>query len=476
MKRKWMAVTLVFTLLLSTFSVTYVKPRKADAIVQALVPIAGALVAEVALDLGWKYVVEPAYEAIVKKVAGEVVSKPDLYDFPKNKPKKGNGKIEVDVSPNDRAKIAKKLADEAKKVIDLDTARRAKTSKPVYKIDVADTADPFYGTSIELDVKPKDSSSMAVMEAYEFFISFFRIEFQAKSFEQRSDIGVYSDVTGNKLFEWSLAGGPSSNPKKYDLVIDYYFYSGDQFMPYLAGIQLQNFNMEKTVEGKLWKAYKQALNNSVGKKVYYSQGLVVPDSAKDVYSVDERTPPTYQLPNHNDLSKRLVLDMPDNVPYFEGEIVDVDYEDLDNYIQHIEDSYNTYIEYGDVVTTNNYETITNNYYTTYNYEKSDDEVKQEISIIIENENNVGGVGCPEGDELCKSAEPYDRTILTYIKETYDYLDDWIDQLVASSRNVKESAGGLVSFLDEIFDWMPSEWRTLFATAFIGGIIAHFFRR
>lgn len=122
-------------------------------------------------------------------------------------------------------------------------------------------------------------------------------------------------------------------------------------------------------------------------------------------------------------------------------------------------------------------TETNNYLTPWNPKMSDDE----FTLIVQPIQDVDVVVPGDDDDLPTGPRPdpvevIDRSMLDVAVKTYDYLADSVDTTILAMRDITDSAGNIVGFLDTTMDWLPSEWRAVFTSAFVLGVFAHFMRR
>lgn len=214
-------------------------------------------------------------------------------------------------------------------------------------------------------------------------------------------------------------------------------------------------------------------------------------------------------------SSRKTIDIPDFDATYNGEgvkkrpAVDVDVSDITN----MSTTYNTYKntidndDYSKVTYDNDIEiyapestntTVYNDYDTPWNTKMEDDEFTIIVKPIIDvdvvippsDDDDSPVVTNPGGDITIiveddddypigtrpDAVEVIDRSMLDVARQTYNYLGDSVDTAIDGMRDVTDNATGLISYLDESFDWLPNEWRALFGSAFILGVFAHFFRR
>lgn len=469
-----MCFTLIFTMSMA------LKPKeKAHAVLPLLAPIAGAVVGEVASELGWKYVGKPAFKAVKDKIAGQVQKNTDKFDFTKKKPKKKGSKIDIDVSPLDRAKIASMLKEEGSNVIELDKKRSQKMTNPSYEVDF-NVDDPFYSTGVHLNLVSVSDSAES-LQRKDFVSRMFNVEFVPNAFDGTSDVNFISVLTGDVYAVEGVVGG---NPYvEYNYMLSYYT-STDLALfrindgEYLASEYIKNF--EDSKEWKMYESYIEQLQQN-NRTIYMAGGLIVPEDNTRIYNVPLDTPSSYVLPNSTD------LDVDISIPIAGGDDteIDLEWEDLVQYENDINNYENTVIERGDVTITNDYSTyIVNNYYTADDgeptIEEVENEIENEIIIIGDGSGGSGGAGdLTPVDDPIEVPEGFFHELYEvgqYIGDMYNGITSYLVMAVDGMEELASGASGLVEFLGEFFDWLPDEYVAILSSGFMLGVVAFFVRR
>lgn len=464
MKKKRAAIArksfIIFMMFVYFFAVA-VPPKKTDAILPLLIPVAKALVVDVALTQGIKYAQKTGFDKKVMNVAKNVIEKADLYDFSDKKiTKTKGGKLDIPMSALDRAKVAWEVADEFSDVIDADQDRQAKTSKPRYDVDYANT-DPFYKTSVSLDLLPRSVEIGADNKMLDYTKKYIDIKFTPIAFKQESNVEFIDSLTGMVYGSRVFLGGTYTNPASYVLYARSVSGSSSGF--------LYNSNTVFTVDitqpsWKLYQAYLDQLSYSSA-VTYTASGVIVPETIKKVYKVPPETVDDSDLPNKAELSnKPISIDI--------GVTSDVDVElDWDNteYLTQVEQHNETQIKKGDVTINNNYKytiEVINNYYTDVNYGNN----KTEIDIEIENnlpdpvdpvdpdpvDPTDPGTGGNGGNVIVTGhwlTDAIPIALLLSLLELLDSVVDYILRLV--DFVVKIPLVPPKSFDNEAFDWFRS---------------------
>lgn len=360
-------------LLLSTF----IPQKKAHAIAPLLIWAAEAIVVDIALEQGWKYAKKSGMTAKAKKVAQDVVDNVIHYDFAKKKPiKKADGKIDIDVSANDRAKIARQLADLGEDIILAnDDRERTNTSKPKYSLDVAST-DPMADTSIEINVI-LSADTPNERQALDFVNKLWHFKFTPVAYAKKTKVEMISAVDGQIRNLGELDGGSALSPKSYTLR-PYYNTGSSYTMSLTSGSWTSSYSISSysSTTSKSFQAYINAVTLA-NTKIFYADGIMIPETVKNVYPAPINMAPDYKLPNYEQLKDRPVridVELPDTVD------VELDWEDS-TYLTKIETEINEEYNKMDVTINNNYDYSTqviNNYYTDKNYDVKAPDIEPEI--------------------------------------------------------------------------------------------------
>lgn len=457
--------------MLIVFNIQVSKPKAIAPLLVWGASILGSVIAEEALEMGIKHVTDDGKskkKSKTAKVADEVFDKLEEYDFDfvKDKPvKKKDGSLVITPSAHDRAKLAKKLADEFDDVIEMDMTRVGKATKPRYQVN-AIQGDPFYNTSLAINVVP-NGTSYDVMKTYDFFTKFHDIKLTPISFKQETKVEVFSSVSGSLATTFDMKGssldqnititGHSDPPN----ITVFYPYSG-------------NYSKVLKVDLVAWNMYKQYLNmiEQANAKIFFAEGLAVPETIKNVYPAPKNMPKDFELPNQKQLSNKPII-IPNIFPPSDSdtsvtwEQVNNRYEEDNSIVNNVNNVYNSYIDQGDAITNVYNSTVINNYYTDVNYDEKVKEVEDKLPVVVPGDGDGGG---------STDVEPINRGLLAYSKQMYEYLADSVDNTLASLKDLTDSASGVVDFLDTSMDWLPSSWRVMFGSAFILGVVAHFLRR
>lgn len=459
--------------MLIVFNIQVSKPK---AIAPLLIwggSLLAGVIAEEAIEMGIRHFSpdgKKKSKSKAKKIATEVMDEVGDYGFEmfeKDAKRKADGSLEVYPSANDRAKLAKKVADEFDDVIEMETLHKEKMSKPSYGVDYP-IGDPLEKTSVHIEIV-KYSERPEDLKAHDKFIRLYNVRFTPIAFAKKTKVEFISSVTGRVIWWENFEGGLSYK------IAPYSNYEGDTYPFRLQFVGGNSFYPTKDYETNL--VYNQYINmiEKANSKIHYAEGLVVPESIKNVYPAPKHLPKDYELPNKGELSNKPVVFK--NVFPPIGNDVDISWNELnqmaesDSEFQNkFEQNIDTYLENGDI-NNNTYNTVVmNNYYTDKNY----DEKVADVQIDIDNNFPVPvepGEETPGGE-----VEPLNRGLLGYAKQTYEYLADSIDGALASLKDLTDSASGVVHYLNTSMSWLPASWRMLFGSAFIVGVVAHFLRR
>lgn len=485
--RKLAHRVLVSFLVLSLILIPLRPKQEADALAPLLAGalwVGGAIASEVAMDLGWKFLGKPAWDAIETKVMKDVANNPDSWDFPKTKPKKNGKKLDVDVSANDRQKMATLLKKYGDEVIEMDLDRKAKHTTPSYYVDIDDLEDPFYNTSIDVNISAYSGRSSEVM-MLDYMSKFIDIEFTPIPYGRATYVEFIDTISGENIvlnpggsYRKKVNGGTVYNLEMKDF--GYNSNTGSSMIGLADEMSYTFYVWESAKPRKSYQMYQGYLNQlqENNRTIYVAQGVSVPEDNTKIYEIPLNTPSTYKLPWGDSISKPISIPLPDE----DDSVIDIEWSEVETrqYDDDVENYQTTIINDNDPTITNNYNHVVNNYYTyeVESNEPSPEEINNQIAIIIENDIDIGtgGGGIPVVDDADKAVRVYDRTLVGYIKSVYDYLADGLDNSILALKDITDSASGLVSFLDSSFEWLPNEWRALFGSAFVMGVVAHFLRR
>lgn len=364
-----------------------VPPKKSHAIAPAavLLPLAEMLVADVAIDLGVKWVNDQAGKAVTKKLAQEVVNDADDYDFMKVNPKKTSpGKATLPLSPADAARIAGKLAREAADELDFyeSDEQVAKRTKPTFDVDGDDiVTDPLYGTSMFLEYYQPSTSDQ--QKWFHFYTKYFYFKFVPQPYENKTEIFVIGKISRKEKSLGKQYGG-------------FYFISAltsnanllDESGVFKSGYNFNDFPIEKLAFDLELKAIQEAATEIiVGQQMIFPRKIatnVYRDGSVSYPFVNKLPSRDIEFPISNEI----------DVNYNEGD--EIQYEVLNDNSTQIETYIDTYID------NNNVQNITTTNYNTYNYhydidytdiEQPDGKKVTDIEIDIDNEETPS-----DGDE------------------------------------------------------------------------------
>lgn len=377
----------IFLAMLIIFN-TVIPPKQTDAIAPAIPWIARALVGDVIVDLGWKYVGKPVVDKITDKVSGTVVKNAKDFDFLKKKPKKNGKKIDIDISPLDRLKIATLIKKEGAEIIELDKQRVDKITRPTYEVDFPDV-DPFYNTGIFLDLKPTPDGQ----EFLDFFTKFINIEFMPNAYDRSTTVTMFSALSGDILFTKELAGGTPT--RKYDVdLIRWSCYEGCQYYYELrldGSYETVSPSKKLPTEYWLFQEYKRQLSIN-NRTIYLANGFSVPQDNTRIIEIPIKTPSTYVPPN----ADKLDIDISIPIITDDDTVIDLDWEDLDIYLPDIENYYNITVNKSDLTVNNNYNTVINKYY--YICEDGSCKTQEEIDEELPDIPDLPDDGTPPEDK------------------------------------------------------------------------------
>lgn len=378
MKKKGKIIKMFLPIFLSVMLIfnAAIPPKKTQAVAPILIWAAEALIAEVVIDLGWKYVGKPALKKLTKKISKKIMDNPNAFDFMKKKPKIDGKKksIDVDISPLDRAKIASMVKEESKTIKAKDKDNHEKWTTPSYDVDFGNT-DPFYNTGVKLNIYPDTSygNLLRNQEALHFYKKLIHFKFIPNAYKASSNLELISSLDNRVVCTQTLSGGTPY--RVHDVKARYLTNtSGDEY--YLNFFSTGCSMNPKTPEVKVFKSYLRALELA-NTTIYLAEGVMVPEDNTRVYDVPMSTPSGTKLPNHNDLD----IDLSIPIDIDNENILEVEWEDLDIYQNYFE-QYVTNVENKGDVTINNYENITyvtNIYYQSDPYDKTPEEVCKEIN-------------------------------------------------------------------------------------------------
>lgn len=499
-----LALTVTLTMHLS------LKPKEeANAIAPLLAGalwVAGGIAGEVAMDLGWQFIGKPAFDKIKSKVLKDVADNPDSWDFTKKKPKKNGKYLDIDVSANDRQKMATLLKKYGDDVIEMDRERESKNTRPVYDIDYP-VGDPFDDTSVQVDFYPLSSQNGSAggtgYEALEFVTRMYDITFTPQAYQKKTRIDFVSVVNSSERFSIITPGDDSSSPLQLNLYVwkssDSWPYNMEPNQPVTYITSSGNSYSDPDYwsfgnsAGATYKAYQGYLRSLeyANRTVFLAEGVAVPEDNSKIYEIPLDTPSSYQLPWADKITKPIKIPLPDE----DDSVMDIEWEDLESrgYGDEIENYEVTIVNDNDPTITNNYNQTVNNYYTyeVDSDEKTPEQIKEEITIIIDNDVIVGdgdSSGGTSGSKLdvwvvTDDEIPIHRKFFMEVQEMADQLQDmydgtvhFMDSAVDGMQSLTTGMTGFVSFLDDFFDWLPTEYKTLLGSGFMLGVVSFFLRR
>lgn len=379
MKKRGKIIKMFLPIFLSVMLIfnAAIPPKKTQAVAPLLVWAAEALIAEVVVDLGWKYVGKPALKKITNKLSKKMMDNPNAFDFMKKKPKVDGQKkkVDIDVSPLDRAKVASLLKEEFKEIKKADTDRKQKTTNPVLEVSYAET-DPLYNTGVKFNYVPHESSTQPGMNkmALDFFSRFYDVILTPNAYKESTNVKYRNIVTGDIVDDGNYKGGTPYSERTLTLE-----YSGTCTY-YCIRVKFNTYATTLTsVTDPAWKIYQAylrqiELNN---RTIYMADGVTVPEDNTKIYDVPLNTPSGTKLPNSNDID----IDLSIPIDIDNDNVLEVEWEDLDIYQKYFQD-YITNVENKGDITINNYENITyvtNIYYQSDPYDKTPEEVCKEIN-------------------------------------------------------------------------------------------------
>lgn len=472
--------------------------------------VVGSVVLEETVEMGVKWgskeLAKKKTDDLAKTIWNGGVN--DL-DLTKTKPKKNSaGDVIITPSAKDRAKIAGRVADVFDDIIEESDARKAEVDKGwIYVDDGSTTDNPMYCTNVGVSFA-KESDDPADIMAMDFFRMNVDTELIPVPYHKKAHIDFESATTGSSMVgltslpylqDRGLPGCKTYNVKVADYdsptgAIKLIFYEGGYYHyfyhPTDSTLKYASFLIKDPVGAKTFEEYKRVLAE-YGKVIYMAQGFVVPETIKNVYRypTDRDIPDTYPIPNKQHLENRpiVIKDMlPDDLT-LSGE-VEIEWSEIENnydneteIINHINTNNGTYLENGDINNTTYNTTVINNYYTDIDNETKVIDVETDSQTWEDNDTTLPTVPGDSDDDLPTGPRPdpvetLDRSVLDVMVKSYEFFDDAIDATVISMKSVVDGAGGIVTFLDESMDWLPSEWRAVFVSTFLLGVFAHFFRR
>lgn len=476
-----------------TFVFIFVQPKKniqeAEAIAPLLVwagwMIAG-VVAEEALQMGIKHITDGGKsktKSKTKKIADEILGELDGFDFDNNNLKrKADGSLEMDMSANDRAKIARKIADEFGEVITFDKERRDKLDD-----DYAD---------VVVEIYEETPYNITNAEAFELVSKFFYIDVYSHPTlgNQGHKEGAITSSISNVIWHKELL-----SPGVNKLTFGRYGggapnYTNNMYMALKtpSGSTYGNYHSLDALTIAFFEKYKLA--KQLGSDVYTFDGMAVPQTIENVYPVG--TGYNGDLPNKQELSNK-----PYKIPNFfpSGSDEDVTWEVLEQNYYNDSDTENkfeqnveTYLENGDInnnTYTYNTQNI-NNYYTDTNYPVKSADIENEINIDIditvptvpgETDVDVDGFKyCVEKSSgqvvPCKDIEAIDGGLLAYVRDSYNYASSAVKTAVDGLESIATGSAGLVALYSEIFDWLPDEVTVLLTSGLMLMIGLRVFRK
>lgn len=469
----------VFIMLLSISLIfnAAVKPKKTEAVAPVLIWAAEALVVDVVANLGWKYVAKPAYEAIKKKVAKKVVDNADNFDFSKKKVSLSkDGKMRVPASSLDKTKIATILKEESTVIVEKDTERKANTSKPIYDVDVSYTpVDPYYNTGMCLDVVPgKVINGIDNNLAVEWFNEVVSVKFDAYPYEQKVLVTFIDTMAGKqKSFVSTVKGGqPCAN---YELQVQedtgdflmFWLYKDGMNHTYTSLPRNEGFSFSS------WKKIKQSLAG-IKTTILHADGILIPESTKNVYDIPLKTPSTYKPPNDVQLNAPVTIQLPDiNI---ENDL-ELDFDELGGFTTNISRGITTYETNNMDLTTNNYQYnyVVNNYYYSDVVGVPQTDVDEDLKDLIPTDPTNPTDPKPPAEVPTEYTSLMSRMAGKVI-DMYNGIVTFMKTSVEMMGELTAGTAGMVVFLTSFFSWLPAEYVTLLSVALMIGVTAFFLRR
>lgn len=492
------------------FTFLFVQPKEklpeAEAVLPAvLLSVLGSIVLDLAVDMGIDFIDKKAAkewsENIVGKLwnkFGSVISdlKPTKTNTGKWTLKLGKGLLtaitaEIANDAITKKENSKERETEKEPFKEIDTTTNTYVGKKSYEVDVTGTTDPFYNTSIAVSVAP-NSDSISSQSAYAFFLKYGKIILTPQAYEQKTLVQLcigdtctsqsveggyyvvyspisYSDSGIRMRYNRSFSPIPSTSFGTADM----YPYIGSSYYP-------------------LFEQYKKMLSEQ-NKVIYEFEGVIVTDGFEAYLSIPDVSPEVLEQLDPSKLPPALQNDKEFEFEISDPTIIDAEYEVINEGDQFEWDVVEQdIVNQGDSIyydIDNIYSPTINNYYTVTPEQK--EEIENDITIIVDNDNTNNPPATGEGSTdgfmycvdkpgamvvSCKDIEAVDGSILTYIKNSYDYAVNAVKTGADGLKTIVEGSTGLIALYSNIFDWLPDEVTILLTSGLLLMIGLRVFRK
>lgn len=490
MKKIGSKVFKVFLCLILIFIFSIVKPKQeAEAVAPLLAwgaSVIGGLVLDYAIDMGVEWLDEKAKTKWKDNIVGKILNKhgDKIKDL---KPTKKNGlkwlfkapkwltAIIMDTirdSMDDVAKDDKERKDSRKK------KNGSQGYENLYEI-TTETTDPFYKTGVCIEsIAPYEYGRKVEDLKFSAYLNeWVNYKLTPVSYERMSKL----EVSSNKDFSGSLTfyiNGNSEPCQKLSLYADYNYdsdtsnaviWNNKDGQTGWAALATKTGNDRKLYSGitiskshplmvgyKAFEKYLEILETK-HQVVLFSDGVLATEGYKGYLNLPDGAD-TDSVIEWTEKSKDLPTVVKDREFEFEADITlvnqefqtiqegdEFDWELVLPELQAKGDSiYNISYEYDYSPTINNTYIITENQQTEINNE------------VV----GSGDDGDGDGDGSGGSASKLDRSLLSYVKNAYEYADDTIDTAVDGLKDLGKSAKKIVEVYKVFFGWLPTEFQTL----------------
>jgi len=482
----------VFLCLILIFIFSIVKPKQeAEAVAPLLAwgaSIIGGLVLDYAIDMGMEWVDEQAKTKWKDNIVGKILNKhgDKIKDL---KPTKKNGLKWLFKAPKWLVSIIMDTIRDSMEDVATDDKKRKDTRKKkdgsngyenLYEITTEST-DPFYETGVCINsigaydggANLKDKKFAAYLNEWVNYkltpVSYAKaskLEISAnKDFSNPFTVYISGDEPCRQMNLYADFEDSSDSSKAVLWSVPYSSSSARNILAskitetnqkYYSGITVSKSHDLLSGGFKAFEKYLELLQTK-NQVVLFSDGVLATDGYKGYLNLPDGAD-TDSVIEWTEKSKDLPPSVKDREFEFEADITlvnqefqtiqegdEFDWELVLPELQAKGDSiYNISYEYDYSPTINNTYIITENQQTEINNE------------VV----GSGDDGDGDGDGSGGSASKLDRSLLSYVKNAYEYADDTIDTAVDGLKDLGNSAKKIVEVYKVFFGWLPTEFQTL----------------
>ena len=492
------------------FTLFFAQPKEkmpeAEAVLPAiLLSVLGSVVLDIAIDMGIDFIDKNAGKKWADNIVGKLWNKygsiiqdlkPTKTNAGKWTLKLGKGLLTAITAEIAASSLQTKEKSDERETgkapyLEVDSYNKYVGNKSYVK-EITGTTDPFYNTNINVSVTPYNSTS-ANQAAYAFLLKYGTVELKPIAYEQKTEMRV---CIGNSCTNTQSVNGGNYvivSPNSYstsgiNLLINdrgYQFVKGD------TGTRSMSPTWIGSNYYPLFETYKKQLSEA-NKVIYEFDGAIVTDGFESYLTLLDVSPDVLDKLDPSKLPPALQEDREFEFDISDPTAIDAEYEIInegDEFEWDIVEQ--DIVNQGDTIyydVDNIYSPTINNYYTVTPEQK--EEIENDITIIINNppaENGGTGEGSTDGFMYCvdkpgamvvscKDIEAVDGSILTYIKNSYDYAVNAVKTGSDGLKTIVEGSAGLIALYSNIFDWLPDEVTILLTSGLLLMIGLRVFRR